>query len=48
MKAQKSVAWDITKSLIKGLQNLHEARTVSSNGHNYASQVGCPPRKKIL
>lgn len=33
-----SIAWDVFKSLLKGLQNLHEGKTNSSAGFKYASK----------
>ena len=33
-----SIAWDIFKSLLKGLQNLHEGKTNSSAGFKFASK----------
>ena len=33
-----SIAWDIFKSLLKGLQNLHVGKTNSSAGFKYASK----------
>ena len=42
-----TVAWDIAKSLVKGIQNLHEARTAVANGHNYAAQFSCVVHRDI-
>ena len=33
-----TVAWDIVKSLLKGLQNLHEGKTCDTSGNSFPSK----------